>query len=67
MSEHPSRTEVLQIAHDLNNHLNVVLGYVELLSSTKVPEAKASEFYAEIRVALRSSRDLVRQLQTPKE
>jgi PAS domain S-box-containing protein len=50
------------VAHDFNNQLTVILGYLELVLSRISPEDRNREYLLQVMKAAESARDLTRQL-----
>ena len=51
-----------RVAHDLNNELNVIGGYLELLAAQPLAQGAALEYLQEMRLAFHRARVLVRSL-----
>lgn len=61
----PSPNLVEDTAHDLNNHLNVLFGYLGLIQKNTEQDAKMQEYTSQALQAVRYCAELVRKLQGP--
>ena len=56
--------DLQKIAHDLNNELNVIGGYLELLATKPFAQGVILEHIQEMRDAFQRARSLVRQIRS---